>query len=163
MLSKPGSTKDTRHFVVNIAGSGLSYNTGDSLGIFASNRESEVNDIISLLGANEEEMVTPLRATSPVNLRLALMSGLDLDGPTRKTVEVFAAKVTDQAQKAQLEALLAPEAKEELGEFLYQRNFVDFLAEYPTAKFSPQEYVVMLRRLMPRLYSIASSPKVFPD
>uniref|UniRef100_UPI00404AB09E diflavin oxidoreductase n=1 Tax=Cephaloticoccus sp. TaxID=1985742 RepID=UPI00404AB09E len=163
MLSKPGSTKDTRHFVVNIAGSGLSYNTGDSLGIFASNRESEVNEIISLLGANEEEMVTPLRATSPVNLRLALMSGLDLDGPTRKTVEVFAAKVTDQAQKAQLEALLAPEAKEELGEFLYQRNFVDFLAEYPTAKFSPQEYVVMLRRLMPRLYSIASSPKVFPD
>ena len=68
MLSKPGSTKDTRHFVVNIAGSGLSYNTGDSLGIFASNRESEVNEIISLLGANEEEMVTPLRATSPVNL-----------------------------------------------------------------------------------------------
>ncbi|MCF7687201.1 MAG: sulfite reductase subunit alpha [Cephaloticoccus sp.] len=163
MLSKPGSSKDTRHFVINMSGSGLTYKTGDSLGVFGTNRQSEVDEIMALLGATGEEMVTPIRSETPIPLHSALSTGLDLDGPTRKTVEIFAAKVTDAAQKTKLEALLAPEAKEELNQFLHERNFVDFLAEYPSAIFTPQEFTVMLRRLMPRLYSIASSPRVYPN
>ena len=41
LLTKPGSAKGTRHFVVNIAGSGLRYKVGDSLGVFAANRVAE--------------------------------------------------------------------------------------------------------------------------
>jgi sulfite reductase (NADPH) flavoprotein alpha-component len=36
------------------------------------------------------------------------------------------------------------------------------LAEFPSAKLTPQEFTDHLRRLMPRLYSIASSPKLYP-
>jgi len=39
---------------------------------------------------------------------------------------------------------------------------VDLLAEYPSARLTPQEFVDHLRKLMPRLYSIASSPRVYP-
>lgn len=163
VLNGPGSAKETRHFVVNISGSGLHYKAGDSLGVYPTNRSSEVEEIIALLGATGEEPVTPVRAPAPLPLRIALTSGLDLDSPTKKIVELVASKVTDEAQRAQLLALLAPEAKERLEAFLYERSFVDFLADYPSAKFTPQEFVGLLRRLMPRLYSIASSPRVYPD
>ena len=42
MLNKPGSVKETRHFVVDLTGSGLHYKAGDSLGVFPTNRPSEV-------------------------------------------------------------------------------------------------------------------------
>ena len=34
ILNKPGSHKETRHFVVSLSGSGLHYKAGDSLGVF---------------------------------------------------------------------------------------------------------------------------------
>jgi sulfite reductase (NADPH) flavoprotein alpha-component len=46
--------------------------------------------------------------------------------------------------------------------FLAQREYIDLLEEFPGARLEPQEFVDHLRRLMPRLYSIASSPKAHP-
>src|SRR5438270_9412381 len=40
---------------------------------------------------------------------------------------------------------------------------IDFLSEHPSAKFRPQEFVGLLTKLQPRLYSVASSLKVFPE
>lgn len=163
LLNRTGSNKETRHFVVSLAGSGLHYEAGDSLGVYPTNRPSEVDEIIALLGARGDESVLPARATDPMPLRAALTQGLDLDLPTRKMVELVAGKVTDPAHRQRLSALLQPEAAAELDDFLHHRSFVDFLAEFPTAKFTPQEFVGLLRRLMPRLYSIASSPKIHGD
>ena len=39
-LTGAGSLKDTRHFVLNLAGSGLTYKPGDSLGVFGRNRRN---------------------------------------------------------------------------------------------------------------------------
>ena len=163
VLSQPGSAKETRHFTVSLAGSGLHYEAGDSLGVYPINRHSEVEEIISLLEATGDELVVPARASQPMMLRAALAQGLDLDSPTKKLAEMVATKVTDAAQRLHLEALLRPEAQAQLDAFLHERSFVDFLVEYPSAKFSPQEFVGLLRRLMPRLYSIASSPKCHPE
>ena len=165
LLSKPGSAKETRHFAVSLAGSGLHYKAGDSLGVFGENRASEVTEILSRLGATGDEPVSPamLKLTAPISIREALTSRLALAGPTRKIVETLAAKATNEAEKAKLAALLPPEAKEVLASFLDEREFVDLLAEFPSAKLTPQELVDHMRRLMPRLYSIASSPKVYPE
>jgi len=164
LLNKPGSAKETRHFVVSLAGSGLQYKAGDSLGVFSENRASEVADILKLLGATGEERVSPamLKLPAPVPLREALTSGLALKGPTRKIVETLATKATNAVEKAKLEGLLAPESKDILGAFLYEREFVDLLHEFPSARPSAQELVDHMRKLMPRLYSIASSPKAHP-
>ena len=40
---------------------------------------------------------------------------------------------------------------------------IDFLSEHPSARFSPQEFVGLLTKLQPRLYSVASSLKVYPE
>src|SRR6185312_13180884 len=84
LLTKPGSGKETRHFVVELTGSGLHYKAGDSLGIFPSNRPSEVEEILRRLGASGEEPVMLPKAAAAVSLREALGSRLSLNGPTRK-------------------------------------------------------------------------------
>jgi sulfite reductase (NADPH) flavoprotein alpha-component len=164
MLTKAGSAKETRHFAVSLAGSGLHYKAGDSLGVFPSNRPGEVEEILARLGATGDEPVLPamLRLTAPIPLREALTSKLALAGPTPRIVGTLAAWATDAAEKARLGGLLGPDAKEALQAFLDEREFADLLAEFPSARIPPQEFVDHLRKLMPRLYSIASSPRVFP-
>ncbi len=162
LLSRPGSSKETRHFVVSLAGSGLHYKAGDSLGIYPTNRPSEVEAILKALGATGEEPIMLAKATDPMPFREALHARLSLSDPTRKIVEVLHGKATNADERARLGGLLAPESKELLAAFLGEREFIDLLIEFPSARLSPQELVDQLRRLMPRLYSIASSPKVHP-
>jgi sulfite reductase (NADPH) flavoprotein alpha-component len=165
LLSKPGSAKETRHFVVDLRGSGLRYKAGDSLGIFPSNRPAEVNEILQRLGATGDELVAPasLKLAAPRPLRTVLTENLALSKPTRKIVETLAARVTNVDEKAKLAGLLQPESNDMLTSFLEHREFVDLLAEFPSARLTPQEFVDHLRKLMPRLYSVASSSKVYPS
>jgi sulfite reductase (NADPH) flavoprotein alpha-component len=165
LLNKPGSHKETRHLVIDIAGSGLEYKAGDSLGVFPSNRPEEVDEIIHRLGVSGHEMVSPvmLKLDAPIPLREALTHRLALAKPTRKIVETLAIKVTAEADCAKLAVLLAPESKDQLAGYLEDREFIDLLIEFPSAKLSPQELVDHMRKLMPRLYSIASSAKPHPE
>ncbi len=164
MLSKPGSAKETRHFVVDLSGSGMRYKAGDSLGIYPSNRASEVAEILGLLGATGDELVSPvmLKLPAPLPLREVLTERLALAGPTPKIIAALAEKVTNVSEKNKLMTLLAQESKDVLSAFLYERAYVDMLAEFPSAKLTPQELVDYLRKLMPRLYSVSSSAKVYP-
>lgn len=162
VLNKDGSGKDTRHLVVDIAGSGLTYTVGDSLGIYASNRLQSVEEIIDLLGATGNEPVMLPRLTAPVSLRDALTTKLSISQPTRKILETLAAKTGDAKERAQLAELLSPGAEELRETFLGQREFIDLLEEFPGVRLTPQELADHLRRLMPRLYSIASSPTMHP-
>ncbi len=162
VLNKDGSSKDTRHLVVDIAGSGLTYKVGDSLGVYASNRPQLVEEVIELLGATGNEPVMPQRLNATVSLQEALTTKLSLAGPTKKILETLAAKAADPGEKAQLAKLLAPGAEEVCEAFLGQREYIDLLEEFPGVRLAPQEFVDHLRRLMPRLYSIASSPVLHP-
>ena len=162
LLSKPGSEKETRHFVLSLAGSGLTYKAGDSLGVYPVNPPKEVDDVLRLLGASGTERVVLPRATVSVPLRLALFANLALNAPSRKILDLIASRTTDDGERQRLTALLAPEAKEQLAAYLEQRHYVDILADFPKTRLQPQEFVDQLRRLMPRLYSIASSSKLHP-
>src|SRR6266540_1544311 len=57
-LTKAGSGKDTRHFALNLAGSGITYTPGDSLAVFARNPPTLVDEIIALLGFEPGAPVT---------------------------------------------------------------------------------------------------------
>ncbi len=163
LLTKPGSGKETRHFVIDLTGSRLHYKTGDSLGVYPSNRSSEVNEILQRMGANGDEPVVLPKLPAAIPFGEALASKLALSGPTRKIVELLASRASHSTEKARLSGLLAPESKELAASFLGEREFVDLLAEFPSARLSPQELTDSMRRLMPRLYSIASSPHVHPE
>ena len=162
LRGKPGSGKETRHFVISIAGSALRYTAGDALGVYPSNRPSDVEEILRALGATGAEPVMLPKATEPLSLREALASRVALSGPTRKFLELLARNATEPAGKARLVGLLDPSSDAVMKGFLEQRWFVDLLEEFPSARPTPQDFVDSLRRLMPRLYSIASSPRVHP-
>src|SRR5436190_21330150 len=64
-LTKPGSLKDTRHFVVNLAGSGLNYTPGDSLGAFGRNPPELVEQVVALLGFDPQTRVKNSKGEEP--------------------------------------------------------------------------------------------------
>jgi len=163
LLNKPGSAKETRHFVIDVSGSGLGYTVGDSLGVFPSNDTACVERLLVALGAGGDELVEVPKVEGVIALREALIHRLSIAAPTCKALEAFHERVTNPAERALLESLLLPEARDKMMEFLGNREFVDLLEEFPSARFPAQEFVGLLRRLMPRLYSIASSPVVFPE
>jgi sulfite reductase (NADPH) flavoprotein alpha-component len=165
LLNGEGSAKETRHFVVDINGSGLSYTAGDSLGVFATNRTEEVTELLAAIGASGDELVSPkmLKLEQPITLREAWTSRLALAGPTPMLLKTLLAKATDPGETSKLQELLAPENKDALKPWLEQRQYIDILTEFPSAQLTAQELVDLQRKLMPRLYSIASSPKVSPQ
>jgi sulfite reductase (NADPH) flavoprotein alpha-component len=71
------------------------------------------------------------------------------------------AAVVDRALNGELAALIAPARRDDLKKWLWGRDVQDIirLAGKP---FSPAEFVPLLRKIAPRLYSISSSPKAHP-
>lgn len=163
VLNKPGSAKETRHIVIDFSGSGLTYTAGDSIGVYPTNDPAVVAEVISLLGATGQEAVTLPKDTAPTTLLTALTSRLSIGAATPRFLATLAAKSSSEAEKARIAELLKPENVEGTKKFLEEREHVDLLAEFPGAKLTPQEFVDGLRRLTPRLYSIASSSLVSPE
>jgi len=158
-LSGPESAKDTRHFEIDLIGWGLSYEVGDSVAVCATNDPQLVDEIIHALGTTGDEQVPRLKG-APTTLREALLRDYGITQPTPK----FLKAITERANSSTLlKDLLQPERKEDLDRYLWGMEVIDFLNEHPSAKFSPQEFVGLLTKLQPRLYSVASSLKVYPD
>src|SRR6201999_1404333 len=76
----------------------------------------------------------------------------------------FLRAIAERASAAPfLQELLDPERKHDLDTFLWGMEVIDFLNEHPSVKFTPDEFVSLLNKLQPRLYSVASSLRVFPE
>ena len=150
-LNSDGSEKETRHFEISLAGSGLNYEAGDALGVWAANCPELVGDILAALGATGEEPVN--LSAGEFSLRTALTEKLEISRPSPELLHYFAR--TDLT----LAGLLVPERKEDLKKWLLGRGIIDLLAEDLFKKITPQELVTLLKPLAPRLYSISSSPK----
>jgi sulfite reductase (NADPH) flavoprotein alpha-component len=155
-LTRQGSAKDVRHFELSLAGSGLSYEVGDALGVFPSNCPALVSEILNVLGLDGEEAVPAGARELP--LRLALSQHYDITKPSNE----FLAAAAQRAPKEDLAALLDPARKDELKRWLYGREIIDILLSLG-AGFNPNEFVAVLKKLAPRLYSISSSLKAHPD
>ncbi|MBP7949314.1 MAG: sulfite reductase subunit alpha [Verrucomicrobiales bacterium] len=159
-LSAETSPKDTRHFELDLAGSGMTFEPGDSLAVLPTNDPALAEEVLAALGHGGEEPVTDLD-NRPVTLREALFSSCAITIPDKKFLQAIVSKCG--AAAGELEALLAPERKEDLQKRLYGREVIDFLLEYPQAKFEPQEFVGLQKKVQVRLYSISSSLKAHPD
>jgi len=160
-LTGPGSGKDTRHFVLDLRGSGLSYVPGDSLGVFGSNSPSLVQELIDLTGFDPE---FPIRDTTGgfTVLREALTRDFIVNRANRKIIAALEVRIPQGEQRNRLAALISD--SDALSRYIEGRDFVDVLRDYPEARFeTPQELLSQLTPVTPRLYSIASSLTVHPD
>jgi sulfite reductase (NADPH) flavoprotein alpha-component len=158
-LSGPESAKDTRHFELDLTGWGLSFEVGDSLAVYATNDPQLVNEIIHALGATGDEQV-PRPKGAPTTLREALLCDYSITQPTPKFLKAIAQRASAAPT---LHYLLAPDRKQDLQTYLWGIEVIDFLIEHPSVRFTPEEFVGLLTKLQPRLYSVASSLKAYPD
>ena len=162
-LSSTQSQKDTQHFAVSLKGSGLTYECGDSLGVFPTNNPKEVEALLAAAGFTGEESVLIAKDPAPITLRAAWTQRLALNGPTYKFVQLLHDRATNADDKAKLAARIAEADPEKKKAWLEERAFIDLFSEFPSARVGAQELIDIQRRLMPRLYSIASSPAKYPD
>ena len=100
-LTKSSSLKDTRHFVLDLAGSGLSYTPGDSLGAFGRNSPELVEEVIALLGFEPEAAVSDPKG-QPTTFRQALLRDYTINRANRKMMAALAEGIPQGEQRNRL-------------------------------------------------------------
>lgn len=148
----PGAAKDTRFLALATAETGLDYEAGDALGVWPSNCPALVDELLALAGVRAD---APVEVPGVGALRVAdaLARHYDITRPHPDGLASLAAR----GGHAALDALLSDAHKADLKRWLWGRQFADVLHAFPTA-LAADELVGMLKRMQPRLYSIASSP-----
>ena len=138
-LSAEGSAKEVNHVEILLSGSGLEYEVGDALGVWATNDPIVVEYVLSHCGITGTDRVLIKGEYFPI--RLALQTKLDVVTLTQSTLDDLGVD----------EPLASLEGK----------HLVDALEKFQP-RVSAQGLADALRPLQPRLYSIASSPKAHP-
>ena len=156
-LNGSGSAKNTLHLEFDLSGSGLRYEVGDSLAVQPKNSEALVNLLLESASFDPECSVSIKGESHP--LKEALISELDIT-----TLSIpFLTRYNAKAENAQLTALLDRKDKSKIQDYIQGRDCIDLLQDFPAPNLSAQDFVDLLRKLPPRLYSIASSQKAHPD
>lgn len=157
LLNGSGSGKETRHIEISLEGSGLDYEVGDALGVLPRNCSELVAELIRLGGWSPSSIVTTSDAQE-LSLEEALLTKCDLRKPTSALVDHIAK--TDGCER--IVDLLTLEKKASLQEYLVQREVIDLLHEFPNFRPDAADFVKLLGKIQPRLYSISSSLHAFP-
>jgi len=149
-LTGRGATKEVRHIELSLAGSGLSYQPGDALGVWHENPPAVVDEVLHALRLDGGQSVEVDGATKP--LRDWLTTGRELTRLTRP----FLAQQAERSGDARLAEVLLPGHEAALRSTLKDLQLVDVLQRHP-GDWEAKALVQALRPLAPRLYSIASS------
>ncbi len=142
------SGKDVRHIEIDLADSGLTYQPGDALGVWYENSAELANAVLAAAGLSGVESVEV--DGESLSLHSALVIKYEITGANPQFVTKFA----ELSGSKKLQKLV--EDKDKLREYAANTQIVDVLKEKKT-KLSAEQLISLLRRLTPRLYSIASS------
>jgi len=153
-LNGRGSTKETWHVEVSLEGSNLQYEPGDSLGVLPENAPELVGLVLKNANINDSESIDWNSAKKSIHD--ILTCDLELNLLSKDVLEKWNQKLPNN----QLTELLANPIA--LREYVYGRDVADLLKDFPV-QFEAQEFVNTLKKLQPRLYSLASSLNFAPD
>ncbi len=143
-----GSDKDVRHIEIDLEESGLTYQPGDALGVWFENDPQLADTILAKLGLEADTLVNVDGST--LSLRDALITQYEITASNPQ----FVTKYAELSGSKKLQKLV--DDREKLREYAAKNQIIDVLAEKKTSLTAAQ-LLGLLRRLTPRLYSIASS------
>lgn len=152
------SAKDVRHIEIDLGDSGLSYQAGDALGIWFENDSVLVAELLNTLNFTGDEEVTLKISDEQQNftLKQALINQLEITQTAPAFIEFWAQQSGDEK--------LVEIAKDKTTsrEFSAKHQIVDVVKLAPV-NVDPQVFVDALRKITPRLYSIASAQAEVED
>ncbi|MED3891387.1 assimilatory sulfite reductase (NADPH) flavoprotein subunit [Peribacillus frigoritolerans] len=158
-LNGRGSNKETHHLELSLEGSGLTFEPGDSLGIYPKNDSDLVDMLLMELDWDPEETVKVNKQGELRQLRESLISDFEITVLTKSLIE----QAAQLSGNEDLKELLKPGNEERLKEYREGRDLLDFVRDCGSWGESAQEFVSILRKMPARLYSIASSLSAYPD
>ncbi|MEH7884720.1 assimilatory sulfite reductase (NADPH) flavoprotein subunit [Bacillus sp. JJ1609] len=158
-LNGRGSSKETRHLEISLEGSGITYEPGDSLGIYPENDPLLVQQLLEVLPWDPEAKVTVNKQGEVLTLKEAFTTYYEITVLTKPLLE----KAVQLSTSLELRDLVAPGNKEKLNSYLDGRDLLDLINDFGAWGNSAQEFVSILRKIPARLYSIASSLAASPD
>lgn len=153
-LNGRGSSKETIHLELDLEDSQLHYEPGDALGIYGLNHTTLVDAVLEHLQFTGEEEIESHQGAK--SLREALIGDYELTVVTNLSLKRYV-ELTDSAK---LKEVMADKAA--LADYLYGRDILDLIRE-EDYDFTPQDFIAILRKNMPRMYSIASSQEEVED
>jgi sulfite reductase (NADPH) flavoprotein alpha-component len=154
-LNAAGSNKDVRLFGFSL-GDGISYEAGDALGVMPKNDPALVQALLDQVKLPADVSVA-VPKVGEMSLAHALIHHYEIGKPHPDTLKFIAQQSSNRELDARLKA-----DKNDLKTWLYGRQLIDLLREFPVSA-SADQWLEQLKKLQPRLYSIASSPKAFSD
>jgi len=152
-LNKRGSEKETWHVEFDLADAGLDYTVGDSFGILPSNDPALAEAVIEALAAPAD---FPIRGRA---LRDVLIEEVAL-GPAPDMLFQLFSYVTGGDRRQKAKALAAGDDPDGDAASL---DVLAAIEKFRGVRPDPEAFIEALDPLQPRLYSIASSPKVDPQ
>lgn len=155
LLTTSGAGKEVRRIAFDLSGSDARYEVGDSLGVWPVNCPSLVAEFLDATGLDARRPVTAGGAEMP--LEQALCTHYDIAAVSRDLLEFVAGRNPSD----RLAKLLRRDNRNELAGYLWDRQLVDVLRDFPF-RADLVEWLDILKKLQPRQYSISSSPLVSP-
>ena len=152
LLSGKDSNKEIRHYEIDIDGSNIDYEVGDSINVFPFNDDKLVDAILSKLNVGKQE-VCEKSTRSYFNI---LKYDFEISVPTKN----FLKKIEPFLNNEEISELLKTESKDKLNSYLYGMDILDILDLNKNINIEISNFLNFLTPLQHRAYSIASSQKV---
>jgi sulfite reductase (NADPH) flavoprotein alpha-component len=149
-LNKPGSGKETWHIELDLSGSGIEYTVGDAFGLYPQNAPALADAVLAALNAPAD---FPIGGRA---LRDVLIDGVSL-GPAPDMLFQLISYITGGERRQKAKALAAGEDPDGDAANL---DVLAAIERFRGIRPDPEAFIESLDPLQPRLYSIASSPKI---
>lgn len=154
-LNLEPSPRDTRHIELVLDGSDLKYEVGDAVATYPRNDKGLVDEMLKALPFNTSVSVEAHDGRK-LPLRDALIECYDI----RTVTKAILKKWEPFTCHPYLRAVIEDDST--VSSIVDGIEIIDLIYEFPADFKSGQEFIGLLRKLTPRLYSIASSPKKNP-
>lgn len=156
-ITASNSKKEIIHIEFDLTGSGMEYTAGDALAVIPANDPALVDQLTATLNICPDAQVSIPDGTK-TSLRDALIHHYDISCVNKGILNKWQAF----ASNPELEELLSHEDKEAVNNYCWGADLIDVAMDYPAEIESGEALVGILRKIAPRLYSIASSPNAHP-